>query len=137
MNLNESVLMVIEKNPETQKFFEAIKAAEMETVLEGPGPFTIFAPSNEAFDKLGKEKFDDLLKPENRMELRKILLYHISPGILLSSDLTTTTLPTAIGKDLNIQVHDSDITVNGAQVLEPDNEGENGVVHVINKVLIP
>lgn len=124
-------------DPSITTFKTSIISAGLEDVFIGTGPFTVFAPTNDAFDKLGKEKMQTLLKPENRDELSILLEYHIVPGKFLSSNLKTKSYKTVDGRDLNVKVENGQITVNGAKVIKADMVGPNGVIYEIDKVLIP
>jgi uncharacterized surface protein with fasciclin (FAS1) repeats len=114
----------------------ALKAADLVTVLEGEGPFTVFAPTDEAFAALPEGTLEDLLKPENKDKLVKILTYHVVSGAVLSTDLKSGKVPTVEGSELEIQVGEQ-VTVDDAQVVKADIEASNGVIHVINKVILP
>lgn len=116
----------------------AIKAADLVDTLEGPGPFTVFAPTNAAFNKLPKGELANLLKPENKEKLKSILLYHVHTGeAIKAQDAKTMELSTAEGQPLNIKVEDGKVMVNGAKVVKANIECSNGVIHWVNKVLIP
>ena len=112
----------------------AVVAADLVDTLSGDGPFTVFAPTNEAFAALGST-VDDLLKPENKDDLVKILTYHVVSGTALSTDLTEGKLGTVQGEPVDVTL--DPIAINGAGVAIPDVLATNGVVHVIDAVLIP
>lgn len=114
----------------------ALKAADLVTVLEGEGPFTVFAPTDEAFAALPEGTLEDLLKPENKDKLVKILTYHVVSGAVLSTDLKSGKVPTVEGSEVEIQVGEA-VTVDDAQVVKADIEASNGVIHVIDKVILP
>ena len=114
----------------------AVKAAGLVKTLNGKGPFTVFAPTDEAFAKLPAGTVD-LLKPENKEKLVAVLTYHVLPGKLMTVDLTTTNAKTLNGKELPIKVDAGKVTVGGANVTKTDIEASNGVIHVIDGVLIP
>jgi uncharacterized surface protein with fasciclin (FAS1) repeats len=114
----------------------ALKAADLVEVLEGKGPFTVFAPTDEAFAALPPGTLDALLKPENKDDLVKILTYHVVPGAVMSSDLKAGKVATVEGSKVTIQLGDS-VKVDGAQVVKADIEASNGVIHVIDKVILP
>lgn len=134
--IKQDVVQMAAQDPNLQSFVLALQATGLDHTLRGPGPYTIFAPNNEAFKKFGTTKFTNLT-PENKEHLKEILLYHIVPGKLLTSDLQTAVVPTANGRDLKIQVSGSEIRVNTARVIENDIDGSNGVIQVINEVLTP
>jgi len=116
----------------------AIKAAGLVDTLKGQGPFTVFAPTNEAFEKLPKGTVEDLLKPENKEKLTKILLYHVHAGdAIKAADVKTMSLSTANGKDLMVKAADGKVWINDAQVIKTDVICTNGVIHWVDTVLMP
>ncbi|HZZ41683.1 MAG TPA: fasciclin domain-containing protein [Tepidisphaeraceae bacterium] len=118
----------------------AIKAADLVDALKGEGPFTVFAPTNEAFAKLPKETLDDLLKPENKEKLKMILLYHVHKGdAIMAADVKTMKLSTLDdGKNLKVKVKkDGTVMINNAKVVKTDVMCSNGVIHWIDTVLMP
>ena len=115
----------------------AVKAADLVDTLKGAGPFTVFAPTDEAFAALPAGTVDDLLKPENKEKLVAILTYHVVPGKVMSSDLTDgMTATTVEGADVTIDL-DNGVMVNDATVTTADVAADNGVIHVIDKVIMP
>ncbi len=115
----------------------AVQAAGLVDTLKGEGPFTVFAPTDEAFAALPEGTLDDLLKPENKDQLTAILTYHVVPGKVMSGDLENNMMAaTAQGGDLTIMTEDG-VTVNGANVVTADIEASNGVIHVIDAVILP
>jgi uncharacterized surface protein with fasciclin (FAS1) repeats len=121
----------------------AVKAAGLVATLEGPGPFTVFAPTNAAFGKLPKGTVETLVKPENKATLTKILTYHVVPGKLEASDLTDgKTLTTVEGEQLTVRNSGGSISIVDAKggvskVTIPNVNQSNGVIHVVNAVLMP
>jgi len=115
----------------------AIKAAGLTAELEGKGPFTIFAPSNEAFANLPEGMLEDLLKPANKAQLAGILAFHVVPGKIMAADIKTMKATNVAGQDLNLNVAKDVVTVNGAKVIQADIVASNGVIQVIDAVLIP
>jgi len=116
----------------------AIKAAGLVDTLKGTGPFTVFAPTNEAFDKLPKGTVDDLLKPENKEKLKAILLYHVHVGdAIMAKDVKTMALTTANGKDLKVTANGDGVMINNAKVIKTDVVCTNGVIHWIDTVVLP
>ncbi len=116
----------------------AIKAAGLVDTLKGPGPFTVFAPTNAAFDKLPKGTVEELLKPENKDKLTKILLYHVHSGdAIMAKDVKTMALTTAEGKDLAVKVDGDTVMINNAKVVKTDVICTNGVIHWVDTVLMP
>jgi len=105
--------------------------------LQGEGPFTVFAPTDEAFAKLPAGTVEDLLKPENKANLVAILTYHVVPAKVMAADVTTSEAPTVNGKPLSIVVADGKVTVGNTTVVATDVLAENGVIHVIDSVLRP
>jgi uncharacterized surface protein with fasciclin (FAS1) repeats len=116
----------------------AVKAAGLVDALKGPGPLTVFAPTDAAFAKLPAGTLDDLLKPENKEKLKGILLYHVVSGKVMSTDLKGTVTPATLqGSKLTIVASASGVTVNGAKVTTADVGASNGVIHVIDTVVLP
>jgi uncharacterized surface protein with fasciclin (FAS1) repeats len=116
----------------------AIKAADLVGALQGKGPFTVFAPTDAAFAALPAGTLDNLLKPENKEQLKSILLYHVVPGKVMSGDLKgTVNAATLQGQAVSIVAPASGVTVNGAKVIKADVAASNGVIHVIDAVILP
>ena len=116
----------------------AVKAAGLVETLQGDGPFTIFAPTNEAFAALPKGTLERLLKPENKDELIKILTYHVISGKVTSSKLyNNQEAGTVQGDNVKVRVYANAIKVNKATVIQADIMGKNGVVHLIDQVILP
>ena len=116
----------------------AIKAAGLVDALKGKGPFTVFAPTDAAFAALPAGTLDDLLKPANKEKLKSILLYHVVPGKVMSGDLKgTVNAATLQGKNATIIAVAGGVTVNGAKVVTADVAASNGVIHVIDAVILP
>ena len=116
----------------------AVKAAGLVETLKGAGPFTVFAPTNAAFEKLPKGTVEDLLKPENKEKLSKILTYHVHAGdAIKSGDVKTMNLSTVNGKDLMVKAADGGVWINDAKVIKTDVVCSNGVIHWIDTVLMP
>jgi len=116
----------------------AVQAAGLVETLSGPGPFTVFAPTDEAFAKLPAGTLEDLLKPENKDTLVSILTYHVVPGKVMSADIAGKVLEPATvqGQTLDIDATDG-VQVDDATVVTADVEAENGVIHVIDAVMMP
>ena len=116
----------------------AVKQAGLVETLKGAGPFTVFAPTNAAFDAVGKDKIDNLMKDENKEKLAKVLTYHVVAGKMMAADLKDgQKLKTVEGKELKVTVKDGKVMVDGATVTTADVVSSNGVTHVIDKVLMP
>jgi uncharacterized surface protein with fasciclin (FAS1) repeats len=117
----------------------AAKAAGLVDTLKGPGPFTVFAPTDEAFKKLPAGTVENLLKPENKTQLTKVLTYHVVPGKVMASDVKgkTTTAKTVEGSTVAIDASGSAVKVDNATVSKADVNASNGVIHVIDSVIMP
>ncbi|WP_026736304.1 fasciclin domain-containing protein [Fischerella sp. PCC 9605] len=118
----------------------ALKTAGLADTLKGKGPYTVFAPTDEAFAALPKETLNQLLQPENRETLARILRYHVVSGELTSNELKRGELKTLAERPVNIQINpgtNQQIAVNDASVTQPNIQASNGVIHAINEVLIP
>lgn len=117
----------------------ALKAADLVDTLKGKGPFTVFAPTDEAFAKLPAGTLDDLLKPENKAKLSGILTYHVVSGEVMAGDVVKlNTAKTVNGKEVKIAVKDGTVMLDGkAKVTKTDIVCSNGVIHVIDAVLLP
>jgi uncharacterized surface protein with fasciclin (FAS1) repeats len=116
----------------------ALKAADLIDTLKGPGPFTVFAPTDEAFAKLPAGAVDNLLKPENKAKLREVLTYHVVSGRDGSAQVATSgTLKSVEGADLKVTQSGGAVMINGAKVVKADIACSNGVIHVIDTVLMP
>lgn len=115
----------------------AVKAAGLEEALSSEGPFTVFAPTNEAFEALPPGALDQLLLPENKGALTQVLAYHVIPGAITSDQIETGTVTSIEESDLALVADDMGITVNGANVVGPDMVTSNGVIHAIDAVLLP
>ncbi|WP_425074243.1 fasciclin domain-containing protein [Sagittula sp. S175] len=115
----------------------AATAAGLVDTLKGDGPFTVFAPTDAAFAALPEGTVDDLLKPENKDKLTEILTYHVVPGKVMSTDLTDDMKAATVeGEEITIDL-DNGVMVNDATVTQADIEASNGVIHVIDKVIMP
>jgi uncharacterized surface protein with fasciclin (FAS1) repeats len=116
----------------------AVKAAGLVETLKGEGPFTVFAPTDEAFAALPEGTVESLLKPENRDMLTAILTYHVVPGKVLASDVVKLSSATTVeGSSVDIEVKEGSVFVDGAKVIQADVPASNGVIHVIDKVILP
>ncbi len=116
----------------------ALTAADLVDTLKGDGPFTVFAPTDEAFAALPEGTVETLLKPENKDQLTAILTYHVVPGKVMSGDVVNLNSATTVnGGDVAVKVMDGTVMINDAKVTAVDVGASNGVIHVIDKVLIP
>ena len=115
----------------------AVQAAGLVETLKGDGPFTVFAPTDEAFAALPDGTVDDLLKPENKDKLVAILTYHVVPGKVLSTDLSDGMMAKTVeGSEITVDL-DNGVMINDANVVTADVAADNGVIHVIDKVIMP
>jgi transforming growth factor-beta-induced protein len=133
----QSVVEIAASNSSFSTLVTAVKAAGLVETLSGKGPFTVFAPTNEAFAALPKGTLEKLLKPENRDLLRKVLTYHVVSGDLMAKDLRSGKVATVEGNDVAVKVQNGKVSVNSSNVIKADLDAKNGVVHVIDKVLLP
>jgi uncharacterized surface protein with fasciclin (FAS1) repeats len=116
----------------------AVKAAGLVDTLKGPGPFTVFAPTDDAFAKLPKGTVEDLLKPENKAKLASILTYHVLPSKVMAADIAGKKMgaKTVQGTEIAVDAT-AGVKINGASVVTADIAATNGVIHVIDTVLLP
>lgn len=116
----------------------AVQAADLVDVLKGKGPFTVFAPTDEAFAKLPEGTVEMLLKPENKDKLVSILTYHVVPGKVMAADVVKLDKAATVqGQDVMIKTSYGKVKVNGANVVATDVKASNGVIHVIDQVIMP
>jgi uncharacterized surface protein with fasciclin (FAS1) repeats len=115
----------------------AVKAAGLVETLKGKGPFTVFAPTNAAFAALPAGTVEMLLKPENKDKLTAILTYHVIPAKVMAADVSAGEVATVQGGKVTIKVSDGKVTVDDANVVKTDIVASNGVIHVIDKVIMP
>ncbi len=116
----------------------AVKAAGLVATLKGEGPFTVFAPNDKAFAKLAAGVVDTLVKPESKDKLTDILTFHVVPGRVMAADVVgLTEAATVSGKKVAVSVNDGVVTVSGAKVIATDIACSNGVIHVIDSVMMP
>jgi uncharacterized surface protein with fasciclin (FAS1) repeats len=117
---------------------KALTAADLVATLKGPGPFTVFAPTDAAFAKLPPGTLDNLLKPENKAMLKRVLTYHVVSGKVMAADVAKVGSATAVSGDaLPIKASAGTVTVGKARVVKADIAASNGVIHVIDTVLLP
>jgi uncharacterized surface protein with fasciclin (FAS1) repeats len=116
----------------------ALKAADLVATLKGPGPFTVFAPTDEAFAKLPAGTVENLLKPENKAKLTAILTYHVVPGAVKAEQVTKLDqAKTVNGAMVKVTTKGGKVTINDATVVKADIPASNGIIHVIDKVILP
>lgn len=131
-----TIVEVASANPEFSTLVSAVEAAGLVETLNGEGPYTVFAPTNAAFEKIPADTLQAILA--DKEQLTKILTYHVVPGKVLSSDLQPTqTVKTVEGQDVTITVTDGVAKINDATITTTDIETSNGVIHVIDTVLTP
>ena len=136
MAATDNIVEVAQANADFTTLVAAVVAADLATTLSGTGPFTVFAPTDAAFEALPAGILEKLLLPKNKAVLAKILTYHVVAGKVLSTDLTETEVATVEGSKVAITLTDG-AKVNDAKVVIADVMASNGVVHAIDKVLIP
>ena len=137
-NAADDIVTTADKAGTFKTLLAAAKAADLVDTLKGPGPLTVFAPTDEAFAKLPKGLLDELLKPEYKGALQDILKYHVVAGKVTSKDLAgkKTEAKSVEGGTIAIDAT-KDVTVNNAKVVKADIEASNGVIHVIDTVILP
>jgi len=131
-----TIVEVASANPDFSTLVAAVGAAGLAETLSGPGPFTVFAPTNEAFAALPAGVLDKLLLPENKDVLTQILTYHVVAAEVPSSAVEAGKVKTVEGTEATITT-EGGIKIDGATVVTPDVEASNGVIHVIDKVIVP
>jgi len=137
-NDHHDIVSIAQDTDNLSTLVAAIEAAELVDVLKGDGPFTVFAPTNAAFEALPDGTLESLLMPENRDQLVEILTYHVVPGEVMSGDLSDGMMAETVeGSEVTISLGDYGARVNGANVEAADIEASNGVVHVIDAVILP
>lgn len=118
-------------------FTKALRASEVDLMLGTKGAYTVFAPTDEAFGKLKEGTLDKLFLPENKEKLRSLVLYHVVPGIFTSSDLKNGEIKTSNGEKIEIDIKTNTFQVEDSKIAKPDLVLSNGVVHSIDKVMVP
>jgi uncharacterized surface protein with fasciclin (FAS1) repeats len=134
----QDIVGLAQGTPNLSTLVTAVSTADLVETLQGTGPYTVFAPTDAAFEELGNDQVQSLLEPDNRDQLQSILTYHVVPGKLTASDLSDgQELETVAGETLTVQIDGDEVAVGDATVVEPNVEASNGVVHVIDTVLTP
>lgn len=131
-----TIVQVALGTPGFDTLVAAVLAAGLSTTLSGPGPFTVFAPTNAAFEALPAGLLTKLLQPKNKAVLAKILTYHVVPGKVMSKDLKAGKIATVEGSDITVSMSGG-LKVNQATVTAADVEATNGVIHVIDAIILP
>jgi len=136
--MHKDIVDVASENGSFTTLIAAVKAAGLVDTLKGKGPFTVFAPTDEAFAKLPEGTVEMLLKPENKDKLVAVLTYHVVPGKVTASDaMKIDSAKTVQGQPVMVKVVDSKVMINNAQVVTADVEASNGVIHAVDTVLMP
>jgi uncharacterized surface protein with fasciclin (FAS1) repeats len=134
---DQNIVEIAAGNPDFSTLVAAVKAAGLAETLSGTGPFTVFAPTNAAFAKLPAGTVEDLLKPENKDKLTAILTYHVVAGEVMAADVVKlSSADTVNGKAVTISTADG-VKINDATVTATDIDASNGVIHVIDTVILP
>ena len=133
----KTVVEIAIGSPDHTTLVAAVKAAGRVETLSGPGSFTVFAPTNAAFAKLPAGTVESLLLPENKAKLIAILTYHVVPAKVMAAEVKTGEAPTVNGKMLKLKADAYGVMVNDAKVVAVDLVGSNGVVHVVDTVILP
>jgi uncharacterized surface protein with fasciclin (FAS1) repeats len=134
----KTIVSIAAGNKNFTKLVEALKAADLVDTLAGEGPFTVFAPTNAAFAKIPKATLANLLKPENKEQLKKVLTYHVVSGAVTSNLLKSgQKVATVEGGSLTVKIKGKKVTINNANVILADVKASNGVIHAIDTVLMP
>ena len=131
------IVDVAASNKSFSTLVAAVKAAVLVETLKGEGPYTVFAPTDEAFAKLPKGTLESLLKPENKQKLVAILTYHVVPGKVMAKDVKSGKVKTASGSSFKMKVSKKGVWVDKAKVVATDVKADNGVIHVIDTVILP
>jgi uncharacterized surface protein with fasciclin (FAS1) repeats len=135
---DKTIVEVAVASEDFETLVAAVKAADLVETLSGEGPFTVFAPTDEAFGKLPKGTLEDLLKPENKKKLAGILTYHVVAGKVMAADVVKLkNAKTVQGQRVRIRVKDGNVMLNRAKVVKTDIPCKNGVIHVIDAVILP
>lgn len=132
----ENIVSIASGNDNFSTLVQAVQAADLVETLQEEGPFTVFAPTNQAFAKLPDGVVDFLLQPENKDLLVDVLTYHVVAGEVTSDQLETGTVDT-LGGGVSVAISGSQVIVNNGSVIQPDIEASNGVIHAVNRVLLP
>lgn len=133
----KTIVSIASGNKNFSTLVTALKAADLVETLSAAGPFTVFAPTNAAFAKLPKATLANLLKPENKEQLQKILTYHVVSGAVRSNQLKSGKVATVEGGNVTVKISGKKVRVNNAKVIMADVKASNGVIHAIDTVLMP
>ncbi|PNW52023.1 UNVERIFIED_CONTAM: fasciclin [Euhalothece sp. KZN 001] len=130
------IVSIASSNENFSTLVQAVQAADLVETLQGEGPFTVFAPTNDAFAMLPDDIVEFLLQPENKDLLVDVLTYHVVSGNVTSNQLSTGTVE-SLGGGLSVAVSQNGVIINNASVIQADVEASNGVIHAVNRVLLP
>ena len=130
------IVSIASSNENFSTLVQAVQAADLVDTLQGEGPFTVFAPTNDAFAMLPDDIVEFLLQPENKDLLVDVLTYHVVSGNVTSNQLSTGTVE-SLGGGLSVAVSQNGVIINNASVIQADVEASNGVIHAVNRVLLP
>jgi uncharacterized surface protein with fasciclin (FAS1) repeats len=131
------IVAIASGNDDFSTLVAAVAQAGLVEILQGEGPFTVFAPTNDAFAALPAGLVDKLLLPENKDLLVQILTYHVVSGAVMAADVTAGDVPSVEGQNITVTTNDNGVQVNGANVVTADIVASNGVIHVIDAVILP
>ena len=135
---DKTIVEVAAGSEDFETLVAAVGAADLVKTLSGKGPFTVFAPTDKAFEKLPKETLTELLLPENKKKLAAILTYHVVPGTVLAQDVVKLkSAKTAQGSEVKVHVVNGEVMIDKAKVVKTDITCKNGVIHVIDTVILP
>jgi uncharacterized surface protein with fasciclin (FAS1) repeats len=138
VEVSNTVVDIAVGSPDHTTLVAAVSAAGLVETLSGTGPFTVFAPTNAAFEALPAGTVESLLKPESKDQLTGVLTYHVVSGNVMAADLSDGQVVTTLnGQELKVSINDGKVMINGANVIAADLAGSNGVVHVLDAVLLP
>ena len=134
-----TILQIVNADRNLSTLIRGVKATDLEEILNGVGPFTIFAPVKLAFSKLSPDNsFEELIRSGNKTRLSDILTYHVIAGKKMLRDFRNgQKLKTINGKDVDISVNDGQVSINGAKILSKDRQGSNGIIHSVDAVNMP
>lgn len=133
-----NIVEIAAGNSDFSTLVAAVEAADLASVLQGDGPYTVFAPTNEAFAALPEGTVDTLLMPENKDKLVEILTYHVVPGKVTAAEvIKLSSAKTVQGEQIAISTNDGQVMINNAHVINADIAASNGVIHVIDTVILP
>ncbi|MGM0585927.1 MAG: fasciclin domain-containing protein [Pseudomonadota bacterium] len=134
----KNIVEIAAGNEDFETLVAALQAADLVETLQGEGPFTVFAPTDDAFAALPEGALEDLLKPENKDRLAAVLTYHVLPGKVMSSDIAGKEMEVETVQGSTVMIDATDgVMVDGATVTTADIEASNGVIHVIDQVILP